>query len=281
MALSINNNSSSLFSTNQLNKTQQNLFTSLEKLSSGQRINKAADDASGLLIADNLSSQARGFGQAARNASDAYSIIQIADGALEQATELVNSIRVNALRAANGSQSTESRQAIQADIDKSLAQIDNIAQNTSFNGQQLLSGDFSNKSFQVGNAPNETIDVSIDSAQTSNLGGTESGQLSEISVLSEEGAQSAIEIADQALAQINSIRSGLGSQQNQLSSTISNLTTSRINTLSAESNIRDLDFAEEISNFSKMNILNQIKLFASTQANAGTKNVLSLLQGET
>ena len=273
-------NTSSLFSTNQLQKSQENLLSSLEKLSSGRRINKAADDASGLVIADALSSQARGFGQAIRNASDAISIVQIADSSLGQATDLVNDIRVKSLQAANASQSAESRQAIQADIEKSLVQLNNIAQNTTFNGQDLLSGNFTNKSFQVGANPNETIDVSIDSIETANLGSQESGQLSDINVLTEEGAQQAVAIADEALAQINRSRSTLGSQQNQLSSTISNLSTSRINTLSAESTIRDLDFAEEIINFNKFEILNKARSFASAQANATGKNVLNLLQGE-
>ncbi len=279
MALSINN-TSSLFSSRELQKSQNDLFSSIEKLSSGKRINKAADDASGLTIADALQSQARGLGQASKNASDAISIIQIADGSLDQAKELVNTIRVKAIQAANGSQSIESRQALQSDIEKSLTQIDNIAQNTSFNGQKLLSGSFTNKNFQVGSNPNETVNVSIDSAETNQLGSSETGQLADIDVTTDEGAQSAIDIADQALTQINSIRADLGSQQNQLTSTISNLSTSRINTLSAESNIRDLDIAEESINLSKMKVLNKIKIFASTQANAGTKNVLSLLQGD-
>ena len=196
-----------------------------------------------------------------------------------EATSLVNSIRERSLQAANGSQSLESKQALQADIDKSLQQLDSIAKTTSFNGQDLLSGAFSNKQFQVGANPNETISVSIGSIDPSQLGG-ESGQLSEVNVLTEEGAQAAIETADMALQQINASRSEIGSQQNQLTSTISNLSTSRVNTLSAESTIRDLDFAEEIMNFSKMNVLNKARSFAYTQANASSKNIVNLLQGE-
>lgn len=280
MAFSIKTNTSSLFASYQLQKSQQDYTSSLEKLSTGRRINKAADDASGMVIADSLNSQARGFGQAIRNTNDAISILQVADGSLNQATELVNNIRVKALQAANASQSASSRQALQADIDKSLSQLNNIAQNTSFNGQKLLSGGFTNKSFQVGANPNETANISIGSVETQNLGNQEVGQLSDINVLTEEGAQAALATADQALEQINNIRANIGSEQNKLTSTISNLTTSRINTLSAESTIRDLDFAEEAMNLSKMENLNKARIFAVTQANATSKNVFNLLQGQ-
>ena len=280
MAFSIKTNTSSLFASYQLQKSQQDYTSSLEKLSTGRRINKAADDASGMVIADSLNSQARGFGQAIRNTNDAISILQVADGSLNQATELVNTIRVKALQAANASQSASSRQALQADIDKSLSQLNNIAQNTSFNGQKLLSGGFTNKSFQVGANPNETANISIGSVETQNLGNQEVGQLSDINVLTEEGAQAALATADQALEQINNIRANIGSEQNKLTSTISNLTTSRINTLSAESSIRDLDFAEEAMNLSKMENLNKARIFAATQANATSKNVFNLLQGQ-
>nr|MBF0222007.1 flagellin FliC [Desulfobulbaceae bacterium] len=272
-------NTSSLISASQLLKGQQDLQSSLEKLSSGSRINKAADDAASLSIANQLGSQARGYGQAIRNANDTVSILQIADGSLDEAASLVSSIRERSLQAANGSQSLESKQALQADIDKSLQQLDNIAKNTSFNGQDLLSGSFTNKQFQVGANANETISVSISSVDPSQLGG-ESGQLSEVNVLTAEGAQAAIKTTDAALQQINSSRAEIGSQQNKLTSTVSNLSTSRINTLSAESTIRDLDFAEEIMNLSKMKVLNEVRAFASSQANASSQNIVNLLQGE-
>ena len=272
-------NTSSLISASQLLKGQQDLQSSLEKLSSGSRLNKAADDAASLSIANQLGSQARGYGQAIRNANDTVSILQIADGSLDEATNLVNSIREKSLQAANASQSFESRQALQADIDRSLQQLDNIAQTTSFNGQDLLTGSFTNKQFQVGANPNETISVSIGSLDSSQLGG-ENGSLSEINVLTEEGAQAAIETTDAALGQINVSRADIGSQQNKLTSTIANLSTSRINTLSAESTIRDLDFAEEIMNFSKMDVLTKVRSFVATQANATSKNIVHLLQGE-
>ena len=280
MTYSINTNTAGLFSTNQLQKTQQNLLTSLAKLASGQRLNQAADDASGLTIADNLDSQARGFGISIRNANDAISIAHIADGALGQASELVNSIRVQALQAANGSQSIESKQALQANIQKSLSQLDSLAKNTTYNGQQLLAGGFTDKNFQIGAAANDTTTLSLGSIQPSQLGDQKLGSLAEVNVLTDKGAQQALGIADAALTQIDTMRADVGSRQNQLSATISNLSTSRLNTLSAESTIRDLDLAEESTNFATLESLTKAQIFAATQANSNKKNVLNLLQGQ-
>ncbi len=280
MTYAINNTTSGLFSSKELQKTQQNLLASLGKLSSGKRLNQAADDAAGLAIADNLGSQARGYGMSIRNANDAISIAQVADGALGQANELISSIRVQALQAANGSQSAESRQALQANIQKSIGQLDTLAQNTSYNGQQLLSGGFTDKNFQVGPSANESTTFSLGSIQSQDLGDKKLGSLAEVNVLTDQGAQTALGIADAAMTQIDTMRADVGSRQNQLASTISNLSTSRINTLSAESTIRDLDIAEETANFATMESLNKAQIFAAAQANSNKKNVFNLLQGQ-
>jgi len=274
MAITINSNSSSL-AVSQLGRSQKNLASSLEKIASGRRINKAADDAAGMAIADSLLSQARGTGQALRNANDAISMAQVADSALGQSTELVQSIRVKALQAANASQTTETRQALQSDINKSLAQIDKIAQETTYNGQQLLSGTFTGKEVQAGTNSGETIKLSIAAATTDTL-----GSLAEVNVLSQESAQAAIEIADEALGRINASRADIGSTQNQLASTINNLAATGTNLLSAASSIADVDLAEETINFTTMKVLTEAKSFALAQAkNMNKQNVLSLLQG--
>lgn len=274
MAITINNNLGSSFAVNQLRESNKNLSASLEKIASGRRINKAADDASGLAIANALLSQAQGTGQALRNANDAISMAQVADGALAESTSLIQNIREKALQAANASQSPESRQAIQAEIDKSLAQLNNIAENTSYNGQKLLSGNFTNKSFQVGAESGETINLSIGSTQAEALG------LTGVTVLTEAGAQDAIQMADAALAQLDTTRANIGSTQNQLASTINNLATTQVNLLSAESSIADVDLAEESMNFAKMKSLTEAKAFALAQAkNVNKQSVLSLLQG--
>lgn len=281
MALRIGFNQIGSFALNQLRDTQRFLTSSLEKLSSGRRINKAADDAAGMTISHSLSSQARGIGQAIRNANDAISMAQVADGALNESSSLINTIRTKAVQAANGSQSLESRKALQANINKALDQLNNIAQNTSFNNQKLLSGNFTNKTFQVGAYSGETVSTSIDSTEASQLGSQELGQLSDINVLTEEGAQAAIAIADEALSQLDSTRSEIGSFQNQLTSTINNLSAAEINIRSAESTIADVDFAEESMNFSKMKILNQAQSFVLAQTkNINKQNMMNLLQGQ-
>lgn len=279
MAITINSNSSAL-AVSQLGRSQKNLASSLEKIASGRRINKASDDAAGMVIADSLTTQARGMGQALRNANDAVSMAQVADSALAQSTTLVQSIREKAVQAANASHSTESRQALQNDINASLDQLDKIAENTKYNGQQLLSGTFAGKEIQVGANSGETMKLSIPSAETNTLGSPTVGTLSEVSVLSRESAQDAIKIADAALAQINAARADIGSTQTQLSSTINNLTTSGSNLLAAASRIADVDLAEETINFTTMKVLTEAKSFALAQAkNMNKQNVLSLLQG--
>lgn len=274
MSLSINN--SGLYSANQLHGSQTDISLSLAKLAAGRRITKAADDAAGLTIADNLGSEARGLGQAMRNANDAAAIIQVADGALGQSSDLIAGIRVKALAAANASQSAGSRQALQADINKSLTQLGNLSQ-TSYNGQQLLTGNF-NKNFQVGTNPAASLNINIASAAPGKLGSPETGRLNDINVTTASGAQAAVDITDKAQSQVNASRANLGARQNQLTATVKNLATTQVNTLASESNIRDLDFASETMNLSQMNNLRKARIFAAVQTNASQKNAISLLQ---
>lgn len=277
MSFKINSNILGMNAANQINSSYSALEKSINRLSSGNRINTASDDAAGLSIADSLKSQALSMGQAVRNANDAISITQIADGALDESVNLINTIRTKAIQAANGSQSTESRAAIQSDIDNALASLDRIAQTTSFNGQKLLSGDFTSKSFQIGAYSGETVELSIDSTEASQLGDAETGSLSDIDVTTSEGAQSAIKIAEEALKQVDAVRSNIGSTQNQLSSSINNLQTTMVNVYASESQVREVDFAEEVMNNSNINNLMKAKMFAASQANASQKRVLSLL----
>ncbi|RMF88688.1 MAG: flagellin, partial [Nitrospinota bacterium] len=186
MAFSINTNIGSLIAQRNLSKTNKALTESLERLSTGLRINKAADDASGLAIADKLKATGLGIGQALKNATDAISLIQIADGALEEAINIVNTIRTKAVQAASDGQTTETRRLIQNDIDRLLEELDSIAQNTTFNGQRILSGAFVNKAFQVGAGSNETFNVSIASAESTKVGHVTSANLS---LLSNDGGQ--------------------------------------------------------------------------------------------
>ncbi|MCP4022346.1 MAG: flagellin [Desulfobacteraceae bacterium] len=277
MGLRINTNIGGAIANYQLQKNQQDLSASLQKLSTGRKINKASDDASGMAIANQLASQAKGFEQAMKNANDAISITNVADGALGQAAEIVQDIRVKAIQAASAAQSPESRQAIQADIGKSLDALRDISQNTSFNGQKLLSGSFTNKEFQVGAAAGETVEISLGSIDPENITDETLGSLASIDVTTEEGAQAAIDIADTALDYLSQQRSQVGSIQNQLQSTINNLGNARINTLAAESEIRDLDFAEESTNLNRIKALAKARIFAQAQANKSANNMIDII----
>jgi len=177
MALRINTNVAALNAHKHLTSTDSKLSDSLAKLSSGLRINKAADDASGMVIADSLKAQALGLGQAIRNANDGVNIVQTADAALEESINIVNTIKTKAIQAAQDGQTTESRRAIQADITKLMEELDMIANTTSFNNQKLLSGNFTNKRFQVGAYSGETVNISVGSSQSGKIGHTMTSKL--------------------------------------------------------------------------------------------------------
>ena len=453
MGFRINTNIGAMTAHNSATNNNRNLDNSLSKLSSGLRINKAADDASGLAIADSLRAQAKGLGQAVSNANDGISVVQTADGALDEYTNIINTIRTKSIQAASDGQNADSRGAIQRDITKLLGEADNIAKTTSFNGLKLLDGTFNNKNFQIGAYANETVGVSIDSVRTSatgnlslkssgaitaateaalilngtaissfttsattsaganvvagaindksattgvtatatnsktsaaivggallagdlsingisigavavavddasgslvaainavssqtkvtaaldnqnklvltgvdganihiteaNAGAAKAGltagtnygttvlsgaavsisgattasglnattdvnkTLADVDVTTYAAAQIGIQISDAALKEVDKVRSNLGSVQNQLESTIRNISVTQVNVTAAESQIRDVDFAAESANFSKFNILAQSGSYAMSQANAVQQNVLRLLQ---
>lgn len=170
MALQINTNVAALSAHQNMVGNDKALSDSIEKLSSGLRINKAADDASGMAIADSLKSQAMGLGQAVKNANDGISMVQTADGALEESINIVNTIKTKSIQAAQDGQTSDSRKAIQSDIDKLMEELDVIAKTTAFNNQKLLSGEFSNKEIQIGAYSGETADISIGSAESTKMG---------------------------------------------------------------------------------------------------------------
>ncbi len=177
MAFSINTNVAALNAHKAMVSNDNNLSKSLGRLSTGLRINKAADDASGMKIADSLRAQHLGIGQAVANANDAISMVQTADGALEESINIVNTIKTKAIQAASDSQTTETRKAIQADIDKLMEELDVIARTTSYNGQKLLSGVFTNKDIQIGAYANETASISIGSTESTKVGHISTAEL--------------------------------------------------------------------------------------------------------
>ena len=253
------------------NATMNNieLDKSLNRLSSGLRINRAADDSAGLAIADKLSAQSQGLGQAMRNANDAIGLIQTADGALQEYTDIAQRIRTLAVQAANDTQDTASRSYIQTEIDRLISSASFINTQTKFNGKTLFTGNAF--TFHIGAYSQETTSTTIDDMTASTV-------LGSARVSGQAAAEATISAMDNALKTIDTLRASLGAAQNQLESTVRNNSTAQVNITAAESQIRDVDFAAESANFNKRNILAQSGSYAMSQANAVQQNVLRLLQ---
>ena len=245
------------------------LDKSLNRLSSGLRINKAADDSAGLAIADKLSAQSQGLGQAIRNGNDAIGLIQTADGALQEYTQIVQRIRTLAVESSNDTQDTASRSFIQTEVNRLISSASFINSQTKFNGKTLFTG--SSFTFHIGAYANEVTKTVINSMKAGTVIGT-------AGVSTQSAAEATISGMDSALKKIDTLRSTLGAAQNQLESTIRNISTTQVNVTAAESQIRDVDFAAESANFNKRNILAQSGSYAMSQANAVQQNVLRLLQ---
>ncbi|SFV54604.1 Flagellin [hydrothermal vent metagenome] len=253
------------------NATMNNLQLdkSLNRLSSGLRINRAADDSAGLAIADKLSAQSQGLGQAMRNANDAIGLVQTADGALQEYTKIAQRIRTLAVQAANDTQDSGSRSYIQTEVNRLISSASFINTQTKFNGKTLFTG--GSFTFHVGAYTKEITKTKIDSMTASNV-------LGAAGVSTQSAAEGTISAMDSALKKIDTLRAKLGAAQNQLESTVRNNSTAQVNVAAAESQIRDVDFAAESANFNKRNILAQSGSYAMSQANAVQQNVLRLLQ---
>jgi flagellin len=252
------------------NATMNNvgLDKSLNSLSSGLRINKAADDSSGLAIANKLSAQSQGLGQAIRNANDGIGMIQTADGALEEYDNIIQRVRVLAVQAANDTQDVQSRSYIQAEVNGLISQADQIMTSTTFNDKGLLNGSSTALKFQIGHKAADQITVNI--ADVGAFGATD--------VSTQAAATTAITTMDTKLETIDAIRADIGADQNQLESAVRNISVTQVNVAAAESQLRDVDFAAESATFAKHNILAQSGSYAMSQANAVQQNVLRLLQ---
>lgn len=274
MSFSINTNISAITANLHSNLSNNGVNNSLSKLSSGSNITGAAYDASGLGIANQLSAQVSGLGQAIENSNYSIGMIQVADGAMSGIQENMDRIRVLTLQASNGTLNSNDRAIIQKEIDGLLESSDDIAKNTSYNGINLLDGTGGSQGngvfiTQSGADSAETQSVSIGDAQISSLVGS-------IDVTSSAGLASALGNIDSALSGISDIRSELGASQNQLMSNIRNISVTQVNVASAESQIRDVDFAAESANFSQQNIRAQVGSFVQSQANAVASNVTRL-----
>ena len=271
MGLRINTNVSALNTSRVLRRSTSELNSSLERLSSGLRINRAADDAAGLAIAEGFRSQVRGTQVAQRNAQDGVSLVQTAEGSLSETTNILQRIRELAVQAANGTQSTNNRAALNNEVQQLLQQIDDIAEDTEFNGIRVLSS-AQTVTLQAGPNPSQTLVVSVNGAKTNDLG------VSTVAISSVALAVSAISTVDIAIQSVSTLRSTLGAFQNRLSFTINTLAIQEENASGSESAIRDADIAGETIKFTRNQILVSAGTSVLAQANTVPQTALQLLR---
>lgn len=267
----VQHNLSAMNTNRQLGSVQGSLAKSTEKLSSGYRINRAGDDAAGLTISEKMRSQIRGINKASSNAQDGISLIQVAEGALNETHSILQRMNELATQAANDTNTSTDRDAVQAEIDQLVSEIDRIQSTTQFNTMNLLDGTFTGKNLQVGSLSGQAIEISISQMDSASLG-VDSLDVSDFT--NAGGAMSSIQ---EAISKVSTQRSTLGALQNRLEHTIANLDTTSENTQAAESRIRDVDMASEMVEFSKNNILSQAGQSMLAQANQLNQGVLSLI----
>lgn len=278
MSLFVNTNLSSLNAQRQLTESGNSLNKSFERLSSGFRINRAADDAAGLQISDRLTSQVEGLNQAVRNANDAISLTQTAEGALSETTTSLQRIRQLAVQSQNGINSSADRTALQKEVTALKTEISRIATDTSFNNINILNASYS-AAFLVGANSGQTISVNLSAAKV--VGGTGFSAtglgIGTLSVETFGKASAALASIDTAISAIGNVRSDLGALQNRFQSTIRNLTNISENLVGARSQIRDTDFAAETAELTRNQIIQQASISVLSQANQRPQSALSLL----
>ena len=268
----INTNTLSLLTQNNLTKSQSAMETSIQRLSSGMRINSAKDDAAGQAIANRFTSNIRGLTQAQRNANDGISLAQTTEGALNEVNNNLQRIRELTVQAANGTNSAADKSSIQAEINERLSEINRTSAQTDFNGTKVLKTDVSLK-IQVGANGSETISIQlkkIDAAALSLTGLAVNGATAGVTLTTTK--------IDTALAKVDSLRGSLGAVQNRFDSVISNLGTTINNLTASRSRIEDADYATEVSNMTRAQILQQAGTSVLAKANQSTQGVMALLQ---
>jgi flagellin len=274
MALTVNTNVASLNTQRNLGASSNALNTSLQRLSTGSRINSAKDDAAGLQISNRLTSQINGLNVASRNANDGISMAQVAEGALQQSTNILQRMRELSLQSANGSNSTEDRASLQLEVVQLQEELTRISDTTSFGTQKLLDGSLATAvDFQVGANANETI--SVDFTTDFDAAGL---AVDTVDISTAAGSQTAVGLIDDALQTIDDSRSAFGAVQNRFENTIANLQNIAENVSASRGRIQDTDFAAETANLSKNQVLQQAGTAILAQANQLPQAVLSLLR---
>lgn len=270
----VQHNLSAANTNRQLGITTNGLQKSTEKLSSGYKINRAADDAAGLSISEKMRNQIRGLNKASDNAQDGISLVQTAEGALNEVHSMLQRMSELAVQASNDTNQTVDRTALQSEVAQLQTEIKRVANTTQFNKQNILNGDFTKKNIQVGANSGELIDIDITDVKTTVSDALAAGT----KVDSFTDAQTAIDNIQKSITALSTQRSTLGAIQNRLEHTTANLDNISENTQAAESRIRDTDMAEEMVTYSKNNILQQAGQSMLAQANQANQGVLSLLQ---
>jgi len=284
----INHNLSAMFSSRTLGETSGSNTKNIEKLSSGMRINRAGDDASGLAVSEKMRSQVRGLSQASTNAQNGISFIQATEGYLQETQDILQRIRELSIQSSNGIYSAEDRMQIQVEVSQLVAEIDRISSHAQFNGMNMLTGRFARETgentvtgsmwFHIGANMDQRSRVYIGTMTSTALGVRNVSDERIMSLSSPDGANRAIGTLDEALKAVSKQRADLGAYQNRLEFTVKGLGISSENLQAAESRIRDTDMAQEMVDFTKNQILTQAGTAMLAQANQSTQGVLSLLQ---
>ena len=279
----INHNMSSLYANRVLGISNDGIMRNIEKLSSGERINRAGDDASGLAVSEKMRSQIRGLNQASRNIENGVSFSQTTEGYLTETTDILQRIRELAVQSANGIYSDEDRMQIQVEVSQLVAEVDRIASQAQFNGMNMLTGRFGLNSdsvmqFQIGSNMDQNTRVYIGTmtAQSLGLKGAQ-GNEDQIKITDPEQANATLGAVDNALLTVTKQRADLGAYQNRFEMAAKGVNIAAENTQAAESRIRDTDMASEMVNFTKNQILTQSGAAMLAQANSQSQNVLALL----
>ena len=280
----INHNMSSLYADRVLNISNDSIMKNMEKLSSGERINRAGDDASGLAVLEKMRSQIRGLNQASKNIQNGVSFIQTTEGYLQETTDILQRVRELAVQSANGIYSDEDRMQIQVEVSQLVAEVDRIASQAQFNGMNMLTGRFAQAGdavmqFQIGANVDQNARVFIGTMTATALGlkGAQGGD-EQISISTPDEANMTLAAVDAALTNVTKQRADLGAYQNRFEMAAKGINIAAENTQAAESRIRDTDMASEMVEFTKNSILTQAGTAMLAQANSQSQTVLSLLQ---
>ena len=284
----INHNMSAMYSNRTLGLSNAAKTGDMEKLSSGEKINRAGDDASGLAVSEKMRSQIRGLNKASENATNGISFIQTTEGYLQETTDIMQRIRELAVQSSNGIYTDEDRMQIQVEVSQLVAEVDRVASHAQFNGMNMLTGRFAQQTgentvtasmwLHIGANMDQRMQVFIGTMTATSVGIRELGTEKVMSIASPDEANRAIGVIDEGLKKINKQRADLGAYQNRLDMAIEGIDIAAENLQAAESQIRDTDMAAQMVELTKNNILSQAGTAMLAQANASSQNVLSLLQ---